>query len=554
MDAILMDDSSSNHNINSNSTNSNSLSKTSSNHSSASSAVSSSTANSINTGEHMIHGANAINDANADSGFFNYEDEESHNDRIMGEDASLSRVPSASSMIFERNVEDPYSTLAAPLAPTTGNNTPRTLSRTNSLASLSRTGSNISFNNALHAMHPRPPSSFSYSSSYHHHHNRTLENLIPPALDASCSIVGDKNTNLDQVHMVYSRRPSTIGLDMALKNPKSAYSNSSFTNLPSLQRSQTDNKIDYLSTPPTSPTDNLLPGLVEKTKTTANNTTTNNSNTSNNTNTSGVDPNTSRPKVLKFYSYADMLSDENNANGGVNGAKRLSISRSPSSVLLMNSPPNSSSASFKGFVDPFGTTNNNCSSNCNNCNPVLLRKDSNNSNVIASPHLTRKYSGTTNPPSGLFAQQSPRLTPSSSLNNVVISDNNYNTVSNKREPSNGPIRAKFHLEGSGLTTALEGETNNDIEQQQELFNKLEPNDYKRRTYSNTSSGQSPFVSLSRTSTCNSVNSNGNSNYNNNLGLRRQVSGFNLTNHNLHPETNNLVMHTASDVVKFKMNK
>lgn len=47
------------------------------------------------------------------------------------------------------------------------------------------------------------------------------EDLIPPALDATTSILNDKDTNLDDVEMIYSsrRNSSVIGLNMALGRP-----------------------------------------------------------------------------------------------------------------------------------------------------------------------------------------------------------------------------------------------------------------------------------------------------------------------------------------------
>lgn len=47
------------------------------------------------------------------------------------------------------------------------------------------------------------------------------EDLIPPALDATTSIFNDKDTNLDDVEMIYSNRrnSSVLGLNMALGRP-----------------------------------------------------------------------------------------------------------------------------------------------------------------------------------------------------------------------------------------------------------------------------------------------------------------------------------------------
>lgn len=47
------------------------------------------------------------------------------------------------------------------------------------------------------------------------------EDYIPPALDATAEILGDKDTNLDEVEMIFSNRrnSSVIGLNMALGRP-----------------------------------------------------------------------------------------------------------------------------------------------------------------------------------------------------------------------------------------------------------------------------------------------------------------------------------------------
>lgn len=47
------------------------------------------------------------------------------------------------------------------------------------------------------------------------------EDFIPPALDATAEILSDKDTNLDDVEMIYSsrRNSSVIGLNMALRRP-----------------------------------------------------------------------------------------------------------------------------------------------------------------------------------------------------------------------------------------------------------------------------------------------------------------------------------------------
>lgn len=103
----------------------------------------------------------------------------------------------------------------------------------------------------------------------------TLENFVPPALDESCSIVTDANTKLDDVDMIYSKRPSTFGLDMALGRTRS-----SSTVTP---RAQSTHDLRLNST-------NLS------------------SRQTSNELKSSPSPSS---RLLRFYSYVDMLSDEN---------------------------------------------------------------------------------------------------------------------------------------------------------------------------------------------------------------------------------------------------
>lgn len=158
------------------------------------------------------------------------------------------------SFIFERTVQDVNSNDLLFAPPVSASNTARSSrsntarsSRSNSFYNL-QTASPIPFssgrtkssssrknsNNVLSPLDNVMPNSRSNSTSsslahqeyvlnpisnMHHHHSRrrTLENSVAPALDASCSIVNDENTDLTDVDMVYSRRPSsTIGLNMAL--------------------------------------------------------------------------------------------------------------------------------------------------------------------------------------------------------------------------------------------------------------------------------------------------------------------------------------------------
>lgn len=250
-----------------------------------------------------------------------------------------------SPMIFERNVEDPYLL-----------NSTSTISRQTSNTSLlnprkystSNTGLNLHYTHSASSQKPNVTTgedefpNISHSSTnlsmdgnaveqeviYQNpiNHRRTLENFVPPALDEGCSIVTDDATDLEDVDMVFvhSRKPSTIGLDMALGRTRS------------------------MST--------LKPGsITEGLETTS----------------SANSEHSTSPRLFRFYSYADMLSEDNYTNNN-QYPKRPSFSHhSLSSNLLQrsktagqttttqnasnligSSPPKGTS-STQGFVNPF---------------------------------------------------------------------------------------------------------------------------------------------------------------------------------------------------------
>lgn len=257
--------------------------------------------------------------------------------------------PGESPMIFERNVEDPCLL-----------NSTSTISRQASNTSLfnprkysaSNTGLNLHYTHSASSQKPHETprqdedeglSAISHSSTnlsvdggaveqeviYQNpiNHRRTLENFVPPALDEGCSIVTDDATDLDDVDMVFvhSRKPSTIGLDMALGRTRS------------------------MST--------LKPGsITEGLEMTS----------------SANSEHATSPKLIRFYSYADMLSED---NCGANNQypKRPSFSHhshssnllqkskttGPSSTTAMNasnfiaSSPPKNTAATQGFVNPF---------------------------------------------------------------------------------------------------------------------------------------------------------------------------------------------------------
>ena len=241
--------------------------------------------------------------------------------------ASISNINEA--MIFERNVEEQIHFLN-PTNSASGNNSTTAFhnsdnnnstsaidddtnanyfsnallrSRQNSFTSLSsrkyNTTSNNNSNLSLTAINtdnsmPSLSSSLAFhttNANVNSTHHRHLENFIAPVLDASCSIVNDENTDLADVDIVFSKRTSsTLGLDLALGR-----------------------SITY-STSPTNSTSSPI-SLITDTQ--------NNQNIHNNlsrsysysvqthnTSTSSLIETLEFGKVLKFYSYADVISDE----------------------------------------------------------------------------------------------------------------------------------------------------------------------------------------------------------------------------------------------------
>ncbi|CAH6721820.1 hypothetical protein CLIB1444_07S03158 [[Candida] jaroonii] len=156
------------------------------------------------------------------------------------------------------------------------------------------------------------------------------EDYVPPALDATTSIIADSKTNLDDVEMIYSsrRNSSVMGLNMALgRSPSSpsrknsVYSMSQLNNLPALN------------------VNNVNP--------------TNSTMTQSNSVNHPISP-TSPPKLtsskssISFYSYADLLNNDEFAkrptfNNSYSQSFIPTRKSSVSSKLHSNSHPHSPS-------------------------------------------------------------------------------------------------------------------------------------------------------------------------------------------------------------------
>lgn len=268
---------------------------------------------------------------------------------------------------------------------------------------------------------------------------RTLENFVAPALDAGCSIVTDDNADLDDLDIVYMRRPSTLGLDMALGRTKS---NSSAT-ITAPQSFSGSRSGSFTSQAPALG----LSRTYSNSNSHANNT---NNNAGSNQPSSQQDA-----KTLRFYSYADMLSDEMaSSSPTMKNFRRPSLSHSSSFSYLK---PNQSK--------PTLTTNFS--------NPFIKKRDSISGPTSASSsNLARHYSNTmlsrspTNQPSTQQQQRARCCCTKEGKEDLKCENNDTNTNQHtKLRASQRLGKSKFHLESSGsdeFSTDDEDENSNPL--------------------------------------------------------------------------------------------
>lgn len=338
---------------------------------------------------------------------------------------------SNNSMIFERNVEDPYLM--------TSNSPSNPISKHGSTTSLlSRQYSNQFLGSSGAGGAPHSPPMDSHSPEYvlpSLDHRRTLENFVAPALDAGCSIVTDDNADLNDMDIVYMRRPSTLGLDMALGRTKS---NSSATITPN--HNNNNNHSSSVSASPSIPPLSLSRSY---------------SNSQEN------------PRTLRFYSYADMLSDEMASNPQCCGMRRPSLSHSFSSSHLKPSQQRPSAQT-------------------NFSNPFIKRRDS-NPNSASGSNLTRRYSNT-------LLSRSPTNQSTGGYQSRSRSSANVSTAAkqSKVKLPQRSGRSNFHIESSGSD-----ELSTDEEDELVQHQPLPP--------SATSPANLIGTRVSRTSTHNSLN-------------------------------------------------
>ncbi|QLQ78931.1 hypothetical protein HG537_0B02780 [Torulaspora globosa] len=305
---------------------------------------------------------------------------------------------SNNSLIFERDVEDP--------GLMTSNSPCNTISKHGSTASLlSRRYSNQCIGVRSRDSSTTLPHSPPLEGHSPEHvrpsldHRRTLENFVAPALDAGCSIVTDDNANLDEMDIVYMRRPSTIGLDRALGRTKS---NSSAT-ITSNNNNNNNNENSGVGSP-VSPS--IPPLSLSRSY------------------SNSQSAQSENPRTLRFYSYVDMLSDEM-AHNAQNHMRKPSLSYSFSSSNIRSGPQRPAV-------------------NANFSNPFIKRRDSS----AGTGPLARRYSNSlltrspTTPASSYPGPQQPRSRSSANVSSVSVSKNQ-----GKGLPRSG--KSNFHIDSSG---------------------------------------------------------------------------------------------------------
>lgn len=177
---------------------------------------------------------------------------------------------------------------------------------------------------------------------FHHQRRMTLENSVAPALDASCSLIAEDDTDIADVNIIHSRSSSTIGLDMALGRVSS--------------HSQSSN----------------------------NHSDTNNTHISHIGTQQDWKPDNNESKVLNFYSYNDLLNDEK--------IKEIHLVSNPSKRPSLGM--SKSAGNFKIPTSPLQkAVNNNSNSITNNphfLNPFAAGRVS--SPCLSPQQQSRKYS------------------------------------------------------------------------------------------------------------------------------------------------------------------
>lgn len=281
------------------------------------------------------------------------------------------------SMIFERNVEDPYFLNNHTQQASQSNST-----RTSRAPSIHRIPTSVSIQSDI-SNASSTNSTMMFPPMERHH---TLENYVPPILDEMGSLVTDDDTNLEDISMIYdSRRPSsTLGLDMALGRRTRSYSN-----------------IDPNTNSPQSPSVH------------------NNNNNNNN-------------KLLRLYSYADILYNDNPRPNLKPHHFSYSGASSPTIPLLQQQQqqhtPQHSHQNM--FIQPGSPPN--AIQETNLKNPFMLRHSETSTSYPAS-----SISSTTNP---LLRKNSHPL--------PFKNHSNSNNINNINNSNHKHSNNRFHIESS----------------------------------------------------------------------------------------------------------
>ncbi|KAI5962232.1 VHS2 [Candida pseudojiufengensis] len=309
---------------------------------------------------------------------------------------AASIIETDESCIFERSVQDSCCCFFEP-------------NRSGSIVSLSNSiyNGNSNNNNTTNNNNTSNTSSFNpdFKRSRSSTHNSQIslglstykhEDLIPPALDATAHLFNDKQTDLENVEMIYSsrRNSSVSALNMALGRPMSPISrnNSIYSSIPIMSAIQpnTNDSSNTNNNASTSPSSLQSSSEQQQPAQTIEETT-----TPKNLPSSPLSP----PQLkhskssVNFYSYAEMCSDENlNFSSTFNNSPSNSNSNSNNSSFIRR-PPQLRSSYSQGIIPTFKSNmqkrnnslnyskNKNVGGNGNN------QSSSNLSKVLLSPDL-----------------------------------------------------------------------------------------------------------------------------------------------------------------------
>ncbi|GMM53842.1 hypothetical protein DAKH74_004580 [Maudiozyma humilis] len=428
------------------------------------------------------------------------------NSNAMFPMAPVSPTISEHSLIFERSVED-LTALPAASITTQGSTTSLSMlakQRSNSNAYLQRqlTGESChstASNNMTPIMLPISASatninngrgSFSYSSQntnhHHHHRRRTIENLVAPALDASCSLLADQNTALNNVNVIHSRNSSIVGLNMALGMSRSSSISEEpldrariMNGVENIRNSDDDSENDSISSGESSDSGDeatAQPQLRQQQQGMQRSQQRSDSRRRQNrrsiaTSDSDLSPNVMSPgshtgsisghttpsvsspryvanpadtsKVLKFYSYVDMVSDEQ-INPAISSRRPSFLTGSVSSPLLTPSELMQSNSVNSAVSPPPQLSTNSLLKS-----PTSINKRD-QVPYLSPPLNSRRLSSNNALVSNSLLSRSPTYTPTATSPPSVTrySENSKRIPKSKKTAKLSATDIKFHIESS----------------------------------------------------------------------------------------------------------